>query len=502
MYPKALKKRYKVIFGYIGELFVYFSVALLTPLIIGIWYPEELSNAEPFVYAALVSFLFGMAFKLWLKVKPGTPLTVQEGAIIVVFVWIFGIVFSALPFVFGNILNFSQAIFESTSGWTTTGLTLVDVTKIPKVYLIWRSVMQFLGGAGFAIIMMSAILGPGGFGLYHAEGRIDNLVPNIKSSVRRILLIYFTYAFAGVLAYKIAGMNWFDAFNHSLTALATGGFSTRAGSIGEFNSAAIEGVTVILMLLGTTGFGIHYTLWKGNFKAFAKNGEPKLMGLILLFFTPILMATTFNVLAINSSGSFRLAFFQAVSALTGTGFSTVDFTNWSSKGLFTGLYLLTLLMIFGGDMDSTSGGLKQYRLYALIKLIGLEIKKFFLPKNAVSVTEIWKGEKKRYIDSNLVKEILIVFTMYFLTYTIGTGIISAYGYSLADSAFEFASALSTVGLSVGITRPDAPLGIIWTETIGMFLGRLEFLVVIFGITKMFKDAFYIATVRKRKATEV
>ncbi|MGC9383360.1 MAG: TrkH family potassium uptake protein [Kosmotogaceae bacterium] len=489
MYLLTMKERYKVILGYIGRLFTYFPIVLSLPLLFFFWYPEnQFSDMLPFIYTAIIVLIFGLAFRITFKVKPGTPLTIQEGAIIVVLVWTFGIFFSSLPFYLGDILNFSQSIFESTSGWTTTGLTMVNEDTIPKIYLVWRSILQFMGGAGFAIIMMSAIAGPGGFGLYHAEGRIDNLVPNVRSSVRRILVIYFSYAIAGFIAYLVVGMNSFDAFNHSLTALATGGFSTHSSSIGGFNSIPIEIVTIILMFLGTTGFGIHYTLWKGNFKAFWKNGEPKLMGIIVVIFTPLLLVTTFSMIFTGIGEAFRHALFQGISALTGTGFNTVDVSWWSSNGFHTGLYLLTLLMIFGGDMDSTSGGLKQFRLFALIKVIFSEIKGFFLPRNTVVQTEIWKGEKRQYIRPSLVREILVIFTLYFLTFGIGTGIVASYGHSLADASFEFASALSTVGLSVGITGPDAPLGLIWTETAGMFLGRLEFLVIIFGITKIVKDA--------------
>jgi trk system potassium uptake protein TrkH len=212
------------------------------------------------------------------------------------------------------------------------------------------------------------------------------------------------------------------------------------------------------------------------------------MGITVIIFTALLLVTTFAMIFSGIGEAFRHALFQGVSALTGTGFNTVDVSWWSSKGLHTGLYLLTLLMIFGGDMDSTSGGLKQFRLFALIKVIFSEIKGFFLPRNAIVKTEIWKGEKKQYISPSLIREILVIFTFYFVTFGIGTGILASYGHSLADASFEFASALSTVGLSVGITGPNAPLGIIWTETAGMFLGRLEFLVIIFGITKIVKDA--------------
>ncbi|MFO7882460.1 MAG: TrkH family potassium uptake protein [Kosmotogaceae bacterium] len=498
MYLITMKERYRIILGYIGQLFTYFPIIIMLPVMLFFWYSEnQFSEMLPFIYTALIVLVFGLAFRMTFKVKPGTPLTVQEGAIIVVLVWVFGIFFSSLPFYLGDILPFSQSVFESTSGWTTTGLTMVNEDAIPKIYLVWRSILQFMGGAGFAIIMMSAIAGPGGFGLYHAEGRMDNLVPNVRSSVRRILVIYFGYALGGFIAYTWVGMNTFDAFNHSLTALATGGFSTHSSSIGGFNSISIEIVTIVLMFLGTTGFGIHYTLWKGNFRAFWKNGEPKLMGLTVIVFTPLLLITTFSLIFTGVGEAFRHALFQGVSALTGTGFSTVDVSWWSSKGYHTGLYLLTLLMIFGGDMDSTSGGLKQFRLFAIIKIIFLEIKRFFLPRNAVVETEIWKGEKKQYIKPSLVKEILIIFTLYFVTFGIGTGILASYGHSLADASFEFASALSTVGLSVGITGPDAPLGLIWTETAGMFLGRLEFLVIIFGITKLIKDVRFATKKQSR-----
>ncbi|MEA2067280.1 MAG: potassium transporter TrkG [Thermotogota bacterium] len=212
------------------------------------------------------------------------------------------------------------------------------------------------------------------------------------------------------------------------------------------------------------------------------------MGIILVIFTPLLLVTTFAMIFSGIGEAFRHALFQGISALTGTGFNTVVVSWWCSNGFHTGLYLLTLLMIFGGDMDSTSGGLKQFRLFALIKVIFSEIKGFFLPRNAIVQTEIWKGEKRQYIRPSLIREILVIFTLYFVTFGIGTGIVASYGHSLADASFEFASALGTVGLSVGIIRLDAPLGLIWTETAGMFLGRLEFLVIIFGITKIAKDA--------------
>ncbi len=493
MTSMSLRERYRVIFGYVGNLFVFFPLLLMIPVFFTLVFSEEISHTLPFLISAALAFAFGFMLKTSTRVKPRTPITPQEAPIIVVIAWIMSIVFSALPFVFGGLLDFSRGVFEATSGWTTTGLTMFEEETVPRAFLLWRSLMQFFGGAGFAVIMMSAILGPSGFNLYHAEGRVDNLVPNIRRSINTILLIYSSYTAAGFVMYVIAGMPWFDSLNHALTALATGGFSTRNASIGAFNSPAIESITIVLMVLGATGFGVHYAFWKGNFGALKKNGEWKTLGVLLLIAIPFLMFSAVGGLFAGFSDSFRYTTFQAVSALTGTGFSTADLVPWPSVGL----YVLALLMICGGMMDSTSGGIKQYRIYVVFKFVINEIKRMLLPRSAVTRVEIWKAETKNYLDDLMLKEILLVMTFYVVTLLIGVGIISGYGYSLSFSLFEFSSALNTVGLSVGITGPDAPLGIIWTQTAGMFLGRLEFIVVIFAFSRFFKDAGTSLKAKKR-----
>jgi len=481
-YSILLRKTYSHILGYTGSMLIGFSIVLLIPIFFCFLYPEEWGNSLYFIESAIITFMIGIALRYPNRMNKGNILTVKEGAIVVLLVWTLNIMFSALPFVFSHTLNFTQAVFEATSGWTTTGLTVIDVTRVSKLLLIWRSLMQYFGGAGFAIIVTSSIIGPAGFGFYHAEGRTDNLLPNVKKSAKMIMLIYGTYAIMGVILYILAGMNFFDAFNHSLTALATGGFSTRVNSIGEFNSKAIELVSIILMILGTTGFGVHFTLWKGDFKAFIKNPEPWLLFSLIVFFTPFVTKNLMGVFP-NLNEAFRHSLFQNISALTGTGFSTVSFNNWPGFSMM----VLIILMIIGGGMDSTSGGLKLYRVFVLLKLIVIEVTSFFLPKNVVRSYTVWKGQMKRIIDSSIVKEILLIFALYFLTYITGVMILLGYGYDVTDTLFEFASALSTVGLSVGITAPDAPAGVLWIETVGMFLGRLEFMVILYALAKMFRD---------------
>ncbi len=489
-YGDLLKRRYMVILWNLGTLFMGFSLLVLFPLVFLIFYPDEAPNSVYFVETAAISFLVGYLLRLSSGLKKSDMIMIQEGAVIVLFSWIGVIVISALPFMFAGILDFTRAVFEATSGWTTTGLTVVNVTEVSKLFLVWRSVMQYVGGAGFAIIMVGSIIGPGGFGLYSAEGRTDNILPNIRHSANMIMVMYLTYAVIGTVAYILVGMPPFDAFNHSLTALATGGFSTRAGSIGEFHSLPIEIVTIILMFLGTTGFGLHYTLWRGNIKAFLRNGEPWLMLTTILITTAVVAKNGLGLVYNNVNQALRESIFQTVSALTGTGFSTVDFTihNWP---LFsTGMFILTVLMILGGMMDSTSGGLKQYRIYVTLRLIFDAILKFIHPRNAVRRIVVWKGQTKKVVDSEAIREILLVFSLYFMTYTVGVIILTVYGFPLQDSMFEFASALSGVGLSCGITSPSLPNGVLWTLTIGMFLGRLEFLVIIYSISKLIKDIVF------------
>jgi len=265
--------------------------------------------------------------------------------------------------------------------------------------------------------------------------------------------------------------------------LATGGFSTNHSSIGGFNSVGVEIITIVLMTLGATGFGIHYLIWSGDFRQLKRNVEPWTYLFILALFIPLIVGGIFGGLYASLGESVRYGVFQAVSALTGTGFATANLGSWAHYPLF----LLTLLMIFGGMMDSTSGGLKLFRIFVIFKAIWMEIQKFFLPKGTVKVHTACKGNIEYKIDSNLLKSILIFSTLYLLNYVIGIGVLVAHGNDLMTSAFEYASALSTVGLSLGITNTAAPSVVIWTETIGMFLGRLEFIVILYAIAKIARD---------------
>ncbi|SKA08153.1 TrkH family potassium uptake protein [Selenihalanaerobacter shriftii] len=482
-YKRLLKERYKLLIKYIGALTIGIGTFLLLPLLILFFYPEEIVYLTDFLIPSVISLIVGfLAWKL-IPYEKKVTLSLKEGGIIVLISWIIAIGASAAPFVIAGDLNITQAVFEATSGWTTTGLSVVDVTKAPHVFLLWRSIMQFFGGVGLVVVMLSSVLHPYGFGLYNAEGRSDKLLPHVKRSTKAIMLIYLGYITGGVLLYILIGMTPFDAINHSIAALSTGGFSTKVNSIGHWNSLPMELITIILMILGTINFATHFTLLRGKIKTFFRNGEIRLLFFLIALFAPIV--TYFSMTEIYSSlpTAFRRGIFEVVSALSTTGYSLDVFTNWNQFGVLA----LVLLMWIGGGTGSTAGGIKLYRIYLMFKSFIWQLKTYFLPENVIVDNYIWHGDSKAYIKEKYIRQIANYIFIYMVTYFIGVLIYLAHGYSLSKAMFEFASSLGTVGLSIGITGPDAPVTILWTEIIGMFLGRLEFFVIFFAIAKLFKD---------------
>jgi trk system potassium uptake protein TrkH len=409
-------------------------------------------------------------------------LTQKEGGIIVLFVWIISTILVSLPYLFWGKLNFTQSCFEGVSGLTTTGLSMVDVSQTPKIFLAWRSLTQFVGGAGFAVIMLSSIIGPGGLGLYYAEGRSEQILPNIVNSTKIIMFIYSFFITSGVIVYTLLGMPFFDAINHSIAALSTGGFSTQVNSIGEYNSFPIELFTILLMLIGTTNFAALYLLFKKKFREFLKIGEIR-FGILLILLFPLMMMIILLPLYSSLQDSLRVGTFEVISAMSTTGFSTVSYINWPESAVF----IMIVLMIIGGGTGSTAGGIKQYRIFLLLKSLWWNFQDYISPQRKITQHKINKPEGIYYIQRKAFVQNVNFISLYMLIYIFGVLILTANGYSLIDSMFEYASCLSTVGLSIGITSPNADGIVLWTEIVGMFLGRLEFLIVFFSIVKMLKD---------------
>lgn len=481
---QEILQSYAIILHYTGLILMLSGVLMFLPLLCLFFWPQESASAPGFMIPAGIMLTWGGL--LWKLFRPGIrqSLDLQQSAVIVVLSWILVIVFSAWPLMAVERLNFTQAVFESVSGWTTTGLSVVNVEAAGHPVLLWRSIMQLAGGAGLAIIMLATIVGPAGPALGIAEGRAQQLVPQVRHSAKLVMIIYSGYAVIGTIAYCLAGMDVFDAINHNFPAISTGGFSTKAASIGYWDSPAIEAVTIVLMILGNLNFLTAYLLLQGKLKAVSKNGEVRLMAFLIPLCAIALFFLVCTGLYPTLSKSARVAVFETVSALTTTGFSTVSYVNWNSFGML----ILIALMLIGGGTCSTAGGLKQYRIYVLYKSVVWDIKAFFLPRTVVTEPFIWQGEQKDFISEARLRQIGTFVYLYMGTYILGSLILASTGLGLKESLFEFASALGTVGLSIGVTGPQASGIVLWTETIGMFLGRLEFFVIISGLFKLLADA--------------
>ena len=479
-YAEFMRERWRIMLGYTGLVSVLVGLIILLPCAGLPFFPGESNLAWGVALPGLGLSLLGGLTWGGLLPRGGATISLQEGAVVVVLSWLLAVLTGAMPFILIGGLNFTQAVFEATSAWTTTGLSVVHVENASRMLLLFRSVMQLAGGAGLAIIMLSALTGPSGSGLSAAEGRADQLVPNVRRSAKLVMTMYSGYVLVGCLALYFAGMGWFDAINHAFCALSTGGFSTKAASIGYWNSPSVEAVTIVLMLLGTMNFVTGYALMHGKIRAVCKNGEIRLQMLLLPAAALIaFFGVTVKIYA-TVGQQVRVAVFETVSALSTTGFSTVGYGDWNGLGWL----LLVGLMIVGGGTGSTAGGLKQYRVYVLYRNLTTELRRMFLPRHVVMEPDVWVGEQQRFLQDTDIRQISAFTFLYILTLALGTGIVASYGYSLKESLFEFASALGTVGLSVGVTAADAPAGLLWTQTIGMLLGRLEFFVVFVGLGRI------------------
>lgn len=475
----ALINKYKNAFFYVGKLLQMVSFVMMMPLISLFFYPSEYKESLYFLLTAIILLLFSKLLIFFNKKTQQQKLIKGEDAIIVVSTWFLTMVFSSLPFVFSQQLPWFHAMFEAISGWTTTGLSVVDVENIPKMYLMFRSIIQFFGGVGLVLVFFALLSETFGLRLYYAEGHNDRLLPNLKKSARVVMKIYMFYLVLGIVLLALAKMPLFDAINITMTSLSTGGFALTNASIGSYSSATIESIIIVLMLLGATNFAGHLLLFSKKFKQFIATNELKYVLIAVIGLTSALMILSLQ----SQSISLRVALFEAVSAITTTGFTITSYSLWPA----TSLVLLVLFMIIGGGSGSTAGGVKQLRVIMIIKSVVLSIQKRFLPNQVVKDIIIDKGNGKQAVDDQGVLEVYHLIAIYLFLLFVGTLVISMHGYSLEHSLFEFASALGTVGTSVGVTSIDAPKGVLFVQMIGMFFGRLEIMVVLLALIGSFKD---------------
>lgn len=475
---------FKRILSYVGIPIMWTGATLLLPLFSLIFFPNEQEYMKCFVAPGVITMLIGYGCARMVSTDKNIKLSKYDSAVIITLSWSLAVVIYAIPFLLGTDFTFTQAMFESTSGWSTTGLSVANVDMIPKMFLLHRSNMMFFGGVGIVLIMICFLPGTYGMSLFSAEGHTDMLLPNLMKTARLILAIYSGYITLGVVLYVICGMSVFDGINHSITAIATGGFSTRSQSIAYYDSVPIEMVSMFLMLLGTISFMAHLSLLMGKWQKFFNNSEMKATVVICIISIPIVVAAFVLQVGMSFGEGLRISVFHVVAALSTTGFQTIpDFNAVPAAGFF----VLVVLMLIGGQSGSTSGGIKQYRVVIMIKSMYWEIRNSNRNSRLRQAEYITKPGNDRLVTQEMKSETGLFIFVYIVIFGVGSLIITFFGYSIEQAIFEVSSAMGGVGLSAGVTSAAAHPVVLWTLIIEMFLGRLEIYVVIFAVANTFRS---------------
>jgi len=479
------KDYYRLVFFYLSIFVMMIGSIQLLPLLVLPFYPEEIRYAPCFIIPGVLTIFIGYLIRFFLKNTKIIKLEKNYDSLLLVLIWILAILISTLPWMLKGEYNFTQACFEMTSGYSTTGLSVVDVDHTPHVFLLFRSITLFVGGVGFVLIITSAFSDRYGLNLYNAEGHNDRLMPNLTKSARLILSFYSAYILFGTLSYILFGMPVFDAINTAIAALSTGGFSVIGSSIYGYHSLPIEIVTIVLMILGQTNFMLHLYFFRRKFRNYFNHCETKFFIILFIIFVSLMSK---NLLDYSYAHSFfeslRISIFQFVTCITTTGFVSVEDMRMLPSGFIT---IMVLMMLVGGDQESTGGGIKQYRVIVALKGIYYSIRESILNPRVVTSHYIYKTGEKCELKDEEIRSTSSYILFYLILFLLGSLIFTLHGYSLQDSMFEFSSAISTVGLSVGITNYDASNIILWTAIVGMFLGRMEIMVVFKAFLRVEKD---------------
>ena len=465
---------------YVGVAVMFVGLAGLAPLAVLPACPDEVALAPCFIFpgigAAMAGYLVYFASP---DPAPGARRTRGQAAACTVLVWVLAIAVYALPYVAAGLLSPVQAVFESTSGLTTTGLSVVDVDACPAIFLFHRSLTCYLGGVGLVLILTCVVTQTGGLGVYNAEGHTDHLLPSAAKTARMILLIYNGLIIAGAVAYWAAGMTPFDAINISMCAVPTGGFATHGESIAYWNSPVIEAITIVLMVAGGTNFLLLFLLLRGKLKAFLTHIEtPLYFGTIAVM--ALVVAGFFLGQGVSGDGAeaLRQGTFQVVSILTSTGFQTIP--SFADLGPAL-LFLFGLLMLVGAEARSTSGGIKLYRVAVASLGLGHDLHERYGNKRHVTSIKINRFGKRSVLTEVDVAEAQTYVVLYLLLCAAGAFALILCGATLQEAVFDFISCLGSTGVGTGFLGAESGPAPLLIGSAGMLLGRLEIIPLFMGV---------------------
>ena len=463
------------------------SLFMLFPTLLAAYYREPAALKAFFSVMVSVATVCGVSFyfaRHWQIHR----IAIRESFVLVALCW-FSISFvSALPFyVSGAIPNFSEAFFETVSGFSTTGATiLTDIEALPKSMLFWRSLTHWLGGMGIIVLAVAVLplLGIGGLQLLKAEApgpTVDKVSPRISETAKILWGIYVGMTFVEAMLLNFAGMSYFDAFVHAFSTVSTGGFSSKGDSVAAFESPLIEWIIIVFMILSGASFTLHYKVITGKAKQIFKSTELKVYLIIILTVSSLVCLNLYSKNIYSFSNSVRYAFFQVSSILTTTGFATADYEMWPNFAQF----LIFMLMFLGGCSGSTSGGIKIIRIITLMKLAVNELKYLIHPKAIMPI----------FIDGNVVKKDMVysisAFVFLYMCMVLFTTFVCAV--SGEDMITSFTTAMTTVGNvgpGFGKIGPTENFHFFadWTKwflSASMIIGRLEVFTVMVIFTRTF-----------------
>ena len=474
---------YKTVFFTLGILQVILGIFMLIPIITQFIYSEVDSS---FFGASIVTIIFGTLFFLS-NLDHEKKLNLQQAFLLTALSWLSIAIFGSLPFVFSAMeLSITDAFFESMSGITTTGSTIIsNLENTPKGILLWRAILQWLGGIGIIVmaITLMPIMNVGGMQLFKISSNdsSEKILPKSKEIALRLIFIYLGLTTMCAIIYWFCGMGLFDSLTHSMTTIATGGFSNYNQSIGYFNSLSIEISSMIFIILGSLPFITYIKFISGNKKIFLSDIQIKTFLKIIIVSFVIL--SVYLLIKGENNLIFSSVLFNTISILSGTGYVNAEFDGWGSFPLT----IFLALMFIGGCAGSTTCGIKIFRLQVLYAFITNQLKKIIYPKGVFIIKY-----DKNSLDDKFIASIISFIYFYFVIFFVLTALLSLTGLDFITSVSGAATSISNVGPGLGpIIGPNGDFSSLpdiskWILTIGMILGRLE----LFAILVLFLPSFW------------
>ncbi|MDG4714738.1 TrkH family potassium uptake protein [Winogradskyella marincola] len=493
-----IRLNYKIIFHFFGLLLLFNGGFMMLATLISLIYKDGVTLN---LFLASLSTLLLGGVAMYATKNHSKEMNKREGYIVVAFGWIVMSLTGTLPYMATeSIPTFTEAFFETMSGYTTTGASILnDIEILPEGVLFWRSMTHWIGGMGIIVLAIAILplLGVGGMQLFAAEAPGpggDKLHPRITDTAKRLWLIYFGYTVAETILLQVAGMSFFDAINHALSTLSTGGFSTKNASVAYWNdNPLIQYIIIFFMFLAGTNFVLSYYLFKGKVSKIIEDDEFKLYFKFIIIFTIIAASLIYFKADVSQStiahpmvlgegeSAIRHALFQVLTVITTTGFVSADYTLWTP---FLTVFFFGL-MFLGGSAGSTSGGIKVVRHLILIKNGFLEFKRSLHPNAILPVRYNTKS-----ISKDIVFNVLGFFILYMLSFIIGALVFSMFQMDFESAIGLSASSLGNVGPALGEYGPVnnysalPPLGKWWASFL-MLIGRLELFTVLIIMTPFF-----------------